>query len=222
MVNSRNFRVPQNRPRVYLMGFSPETVAQSEGRVPAVTPKKSSLPPLYSSVADVLDSSAAEELFLAEGAWNSMQEHRRRHTGKGNGFGYIIVNKDNGKAPVSNALLATGGSGKERNLIYDPSRPEFAGVQQKGKLTPTNMDGVRYMSPTEWGRLQGFVDYAFLDAESGVDHFSFPEKISKTQQYKMFGNAVTVPVVEEMAKTMLDVFGGGASTPDESSPTPHP
>lgn len=214
VVNSRNFRVPQNRPRVYLMGFSASTVERVGGEeyLPVATPKKSLLPALYPSVREVLDPHPADELFLSSGAWQSMQAHRARHSGKGNGFGYIIVNRDNGEYPVSNALLATGGSGKERNLIYDPSRPELAGTWTKGKKTPVNSDGVRYMSPMEWGRLQGFVDYAFKDAATGADRFSFPANMSATQQYKMFGNAVTVPVVEEMAAMMLDVLGAAYST----------
>lgn len=58
------------------------------------------------------------------------------------------------------------------------------------------------MTPREWGKLQGFINYAFLD-ESGKDNFSFPEGVSKAQQYKQFGNAVTVPAVHEMAKFMV-------------------
>ena len=58
------------------------------------------------------------------------------------------------------------------------------------------------MTPTEWGRLQGFVGYGFL--EDGADKFSFPEGTSRTQQYKQLGNSVTIPVIEEMAAFVLD------------------
>ena len=61
------------------------------------------------------------------------------------------------------------------------------------------------MTPTEWGRLQGFINYAFLD-ENGVEHFSFPNEITRAQQYKQFGNSVTIPVIESMAYFMLDCF----------------
>lgn len=59
------------------------------------------------------------------------------------------------------------------------------------------------------GKLQGFINYAFI--ENGVDTFSFPEGISETQQYKLFGNSVSIPVIYEMAKYMikrLDEFYG--------------
>ena len=49
--------------------------------------------------------------------------------------------------------------------------------------------GIRHLAPIECMRLQGFSD---------VD-FSFPESLSRTQQYKQIGNAVTVPLVEKLA-----------------------
>jgi hypothetical protein len=57
------------------------------------------------------------------------------------------------------------------------------------------------MTPREWGKLQGFINYGFLDKD-GNDNFSFPDGVGKAQQYKQFGNAVTIPAVEEMAKFM--------------------
>ena len=65
------------------------------------------------------------------------------------------------------------------------------------KQTPINDKGIRVMTPTEWARLQGFKDYAFV--KNGVDFFSFPKEISETQQYKQLGNSVSIPVIEEIA-----------------------
>lgn len=104
--------------------------------------------------------------------------------------------------PIANTLLATGCSGRERNLIYDP-KEGIAGQIIKGKKTPLNDKGIRVMTPTEWGKLQGFINYGFVNAE-GEDEFSFPEGIPAVQQYKQFGNSVTIPVIEEMARFMLD------------------
>ena len=42
-----------------------------------------------------------------------------------------------------------------------------------------------------------------LNAE-GKDEFTFPEGMPVVQQYKQFGNSVTIPVIEEMARFMLD------------------
>jgi len=61
------------------------------------------------------------------------------------------------------------------------------------------------MTVKEWGRLQGFYDYAFMNKE-GKELFSFPDTVSVTQQYKQFGNSVTIPVIEELAKYMKKVL----------------
>jgi hypothetical protein len=45
---------------------------------------------------------------------------------------------------------------------------------------------------------RGFV----VDKKTGEDKFSFPENLADTPKYKQFGNAVTIPVIEEMAKFM--------------------
>lgn len=72
------------------------------------------------------------------------------------------------------------------------------------KKTELNHEGIRVMTPTEWGRLQGFIGYAFR--KDGVDTFSFPEGMTDGQKYKQFGNSVTIPVIEELAHFMLACF----------------
>ena len=114
---------------------------------------------------------------------------------------YKIVNLPEIEHPVSNAILATGGSCKERNLVIDP-KEGVAGKVVTSKQTPLNDKGIRAMTPREWGKLQGFVNYAFIDKKTGEDKFSFPEKLADGPKYKQFGNAVTIPAVEEMAKFM--------------------
>lgn len=89
-------------------------------------------------------------------------------------------------------------------MIYQP-KEGVGGKSYPTKKTPLNSEGIRVMTPTEWGRLQGFVGYAFLDKD-GNDTFSFPAETSRAQQYKQFGNSVTIPVIEEMAHFMLECF----------------
>ena len=128
-----------------------------------------------------------------------MEKHIVTQHNKGYGFGYCIVNAPEIENPIANTLLATGGSGRERNLIYDPiNGASCAGTSIKGKYSPINDKFVRTMTPNEWGRLQGFIGYAFVD-ENGTDHFMFPEGIPNVQKFKQFGNSVTIPVIEEYA-----------------------
>lgn len=197
--NSRNFGVPQNRPRVYIMGFSREYWGDEVDKLPNVLPEKREKA-IYTDLHDLLEMNAEPEFFLASGYVATLERHKARHESKGNGFGYKIVNLPEIENPVSNALLATGGSGKERNLVLD-MREGIAGVQLPARKTPLNDRGIRVMTPREWGKLQGFINYGFIDKD-GKDTFSFPDGVGKAQQYKQFGNAVTIPAVEEMAKFM--------------------
>lgn len=197
--NSRNFGVPQNRPRVYIMGFSRGYFGDSVDSLPNTLPEKRKTP-IYNDLNDLLEMNADDKYFLSSGYVETLERHKARHEGKGNGFGYRIVNLPEIEHPISNAILATGGSGKERNLVIDP-KEGVAGKIVSSKQTPLNDKGIRAMTPREWGKLQGFVNYAFLDKD-GNDTFSFPEKLADGPRYKQFGNAVTIPAVEEMAKFM--------------------
>ena len=197
--NSRNFGVPQNRPRVYIMGFDREFWGEEADNLPNTLPEKRTKK-IYDDLNDLLEMNAEPEFFLASGYVETLERHKARHESKGNGFGYKIVNLPEIKSPVSNALLATGGSGKERNLVID-MREGIAGMKLPLRKTPLNDKGIRVMTPREWGKLQGFINYGFMNKD-GEDTFSFPDGVGKAQQYKQFGNAVTIPAVEEMAKFM--------------------
>lgn len=200
--NSRDFGVPQNRPRTYIIGFdterfSPERLAELPQELPLEREKA-----IYRDLNDLLEHNVPAKYYMASGYLDTLIRHRARQEGKGYGFGYRIVNAEGIERPIANTLLATGGSGRERNLIHDPQEG-IAGQEIRGKKTPLNDQGIRVMTPSEWGKLQGFINYGFIN-EAGEDDFSFPDGIPDVQRYKQFGNSVTIPVIEEMANFILD------------------
>lgn len=71
-----------------------------------------------------------------------------------------------------------------------------ANMGEGGHNVPVIRDdwGIRKLTPRECLRLQGFKD----------DEFSFPTNLSKSQQYKQIGNAVTVALVEKLAVECLN------------------
>ena len=140
---------------------------------------------------------------MSSGYFNTLIKHKEREKNKGNGFGYRIVNAPEIKHPIANTIMATGGSGKERNLVYDP-QDGIEGMDLPNKSTPLNKYGIRVMTPREWGKLQGFINYAFVN--NGIDEFEFPVGISDCQKYKQFGNSVTIPVIKTMAEFITDCF----------------
>lgn len=196
--NSRDYGVPQNRPRTYIIGFDRERFSQERLCLLPLELPKGREQKLYFNLNDVLDRSVDAKYYMASGYFETLIKHREKQEKRGYGFGYRIVNEPDIQNPIANTLLATGGSGRERNLIYDP-RDGIAGTKVKGKKTPLNDKGIRMMTPTEWGKLQGFVNYAFIN-EQGEDTFSFPKQVPNVQRYKQFGNSVTIPAVEEMAR----------------------
>lgn len=196
--NTRDFGLPQNRPRVYIMGFNKKYFKEKISLIDSTLPMESD-EVIYKDLREVLDEIVPPKYFLSEGYLNTLEKHKTRHQKKGNGFGYIIVNKRKGDYMYANAILATGGSGKERNLIMD-EKNNHAGKIVPYKKTPINHKNIRTMTPNEWAKLQGFKGYAFF--ENGVDKFSFPKTVSDTQRYKQLGNAVSIPVIKCMAEFM--------------------
>ena len=202
--NSKDFGIPQNRPRVYIIGF--DLKQYPDIKLPDHIPSKGK-DKLYTDLNDLLDKNVSEKFFMSQGYLETLERHAVREKNKGNGFGYRIVNLDSIEHPIANTILATGGSGKERNLILDKKNgKKYAGKMYGQKQTPINNKFVRVMTPTEWGKLQGFVNYAFKNEKTGMDTFSFPADVSDTQQYKLFGNSVTIPVIKEMAETVLKIL----------------
>ncbi len=205
--NSKNFGVPQNRPRVYIMAFSRKHFRKALDVIANWQLPESSEGNIFGDLTDVLEPLVDDKYYMASGYLETLKRHKKRQQSKKYGFGYVVVNdpRNNGGRLISNTILATGGSGKECNLIRQP-KPGLDTVHPiNGKKTPLNTEGIRMMTPTEWGRLQGFIGYAFMK-DDGTDGFSFPPGLSDAQKYKQFGNSVTVPVIYEMAKFMLRCF----------------
>lgn len=201
--NSRHFGLPQNRPRVFIMGFDNIKFEENVNSLPYDNlPMDRERPAIANSLVEIIEFGAEPKYYLSEGYLETLVNHRNRHQNQNNGFGYVVLNLPGEEKLYSNALLATGGSGKERNLIYDP-QPEICGIMVGSKQTPLNNKGIRVMTPTEWAKLQGFVNYAFID-ENENDTFSFPPKLSDAQKYKQMGNSVTIPTIEEMALFMFN------------------
>lgn len=201
--NTKNFGLPQNRPRVYIMGFSKKKYGNAVKRLNEQLPFGNDLN-IFADVNAVLERKVDDKYYMAQGYLETLKRHKARNKKNGNGFGYCVLNQSGNMHPIAYTILATGGSGKERNLIYQPKKG-VAGKMLSTKKTVLNSEGIRIMTPTEWGRLQGFIGYGFLN-KNGKETFSFPEGMTNGQKYKQFGNSVSIPVIETMAEFMLKCF----------------
>lgn len=210
--NTKDFGLPQNRPRAFFVAFDRRLYDglfdEIEDSLPTELWRTMRDDPLLNRTLDQLIEERVDiHYYMSATYLNTLIKHRARNKEKGNGYGYCIVNDPKREQRTANTILATGGSGKERNLIiqempvYDPEDPVVK--KKKGGLNNKN---VRIMTPTEWGKLQGFIGYGFVD-ENGEDQFRFPDNMPETQKYKQFGNSVSIPVIETMAYYILDCLG---------------
>ena len=179
VLNSKNFGVPQNRERIYLVAFRND-IAPKEFIFPEVTDNTKRL-------WDIREQNPVPaKYYLSDVYVETLRRHKARHESKGNGFGYEIRDWSD----VAGAIVC-GGMGRERNLVID---------KRQKNLTPTthikghiNKEGIRKMTPREWARLQGFPD-------------TFELPLADTHLYKQFGNSVTVNVIEAIAVKIKEVL----------------
>jgi DNA (cytosine-5)-methyltransferase 1 len=176
IINAKDFGVPQQRERIYIVGFR-----KDQGITEFEYPK-----PLKKKVkfADVKEIKVpATKYFLSTQYVQTLINHKERHEGKGNGFGYAIIPDDG----IANSIVV-GGMGRERNLVYDHRITDFTPTTHiKGTV---NREGIRKMTPREWARLQGF-----------PDNFLIP--VADASAYKQFGNSVAVPAIQATAEQVL-------------------
>lgn len=179
IINAKNFGVPQNRERIFIVGFRKDLGIKSFN-YPEPTNKQEVL-------ENVLETEEVSvKYYLSTTYLNTLRKHRARHESKGNGFGYEIIENDG----TANAVVC-GGMGRERNLIRDYKLTNFVPVTNiTGEV---NKEGVRKMTPREWARLQGFDD-------------KFKIVVSDAQAYKQFGNSVAVPAIQATAKNIIDTL----------------
>ncbi len=176
IINAKDFGVPHNRERIFIVGFKKDFKV-NEFKYPNPLNKK-----VY--INDIIeDKPVSVKYYLSTQYLNTLEEHKKRHEIKGNGFGYEIISNDS----IANAIVV-GGMGRERNLIIDNRLTDFTPVTHiKGVV---NRNGIRRMTPREWARLQGFPDEFIID-------------VSDAQAYKQFGNSVAVPAVQATAKEVV-------------------
>lgn len=198
VLNSKNFGVPQNRERVFIIGH---LRSRSRRKILPITREN------RATIKKIIDGRQGERIYDTDGLSCTL-------CGNGGGLGaktglYVIL-ADSGKGrkwreqDIASALRV-GGDIQCIRAILTPDRLE---KRQNGRriknpnepmftLTSQDKHGVvinkkiRRLTPKECFRLQGFPD-EYFDRARIVN--------SDTQLYKQIGNAVTVNVVFEIAK----------------------
>ncbi len=177
ILNAKNFGVPQNRERIFIVGFRNDLGVQS-----FVYPESTKEKVKFEDVKE--EKIVSVKYYLSDTYLNTLIKHKERHKSKGNGFGYEIIPDDG----IANAVVC-GGMGRERNLVYDDRLEDFTPITHiKGEV---NRQGIRKMTPREWARLQGFPD-------------GFVIPVADASAYRQFGNSVAVPAIQATADQIVN------------------
>lgn len=174
VLKAKNFGVPQNRERVYIIGFSKDLVPEAKKgglakRLLSELGKRRS----ETRLGDILDDNARVDpkYTISDRLLAGHERRLQAHKAKGNGFGFSVFNADDAYCNTISARYYKDGS----EALID---------QSNLGLNP------RKLTPRECARLQGFPEEMNVDA------------VSDAQNYKQFGNSVSVPVIRAIAEIM--------------------
>lgn len=127
VLNARDFGVPQNRERIYIIGF----LGKTNFKFPEPTGIKTRL-------GDILEKDIASKYTISDKLWAGHQRRKKEHKEKGNGFGYSLFNEN---SEYTNTISAR----------YYKDGSEIL-IEQKGKnprrLTPR--EAARLQGFPEW------------------------------------------------------------------------
>ena len=200
LLNTKWF-LPQNRERVYLVGYAPKG---SRGQIFPIGES-------YKRNVDEKESSTCITTSYHKGVNfdNQLIAAQRGRSYRGQPQ-QLEINKEG----VSNTLssvqkdnyvvgtLRTHNDGKGFRKVIGtdcPTIPARAREDGSGQPVIGSEQTIRRLTPIECERLQGF-----------PDNWTLANGISDTQRYKMCGNAVTVDVVEAVGKRILETVYGKA------------
>lgn len=145
VLRAADFGVPQNRERVYIVGFDRDAFGDADFDAVFTFPKPTGI---KTRVGDILeDDDAAASCTISDRLWSGHRRRKLEHAEKGNGFGFGLVTKDSAYTNTISARYYKDGS----EILVDQSH--------LGK-------NPRKLTPRECARLQGFPDNFIVDVVS--------------------------------------------------------
>lgn len=177
VLRAGDFGAPQNRERIFIIGFDKDYFEGVDFDSIFNWPKPSMVPTKVGDILEDLSKLLASEdkYTISDKLWAGHQKRKLGHAQKGNGFGYSLFDENSAYTNTISARYYKDGS----EILIDQSC--------LGK-------NPRKLTPRECARLQGFPEEYIVDA------------VSHGQIYKQFGNSVCMNVIhtvsEQLVKTM--------------------
>lgn len=179
VLNSKNFGIPQNRERLFIVAW--RTDLNLNFNFPLGLDKNNQI--IYNQellhnvkptqVGEILITKPDPKYTISDKLYAGHLRRRKEHAEKGNGFGFSSFN---------------------RNSLYTSTISARYYKDGSEILIEQNNSNPRKLTPREAAKLQGY-----------PDNFVIP--VSDNQAYKQFGNSVSVPVIQtifnEIKKQLL-------------------
>ncbi len=180
VLSARHFGVPQNRERVYIIGFDRDQVPEADARdLPYEILELLSARRAVTRLGTILEPNASVDpkYTISDRLLAGHERRLREHKAKGNGFGFSLFNRDSAYCNTISARYYKDGS----EILID---------QSDIGCNP------RKLTPRECARIQGFPEAFNVNVVSDV------------QNYRQFGNSVSVPVIRAIADEMVPHLRG--------------
>lgn len=129
LFKAKDFGVPQNRERIYIVGFDKKQIPNYQSFVFPIPPKTET------KIKNILDNTVDDKYTLSDKLWAGHKARKIKNQNNGKGFGYTLFSGDD---PYTNTLSAR----------YYKDGSEIL-ISQKNK-------NPRRLTPRECARLQGF------------------------------------------------------------------
>ncbi len=100
VLNAKDFGVPQNRERIYIIAFSDHTIEFKHPK-----PKNT-----VTRLGDILEKEVDERYTISDKLWAGHQRRKKEHKEKGNGFGYCLFDEDSEYTSTMSARYYKDGS----------------------------------------------------------------------------------------------------------------
>lgn len=139
VLNAKDFGVPQNRERIYIIGF--------KQNVNFSFPK-----PCYKEtrLGDILESEVDEKYTISDRLWAGHLRRKQEHLDKGNGFGYSLFNHDSKYTSTISARYYKDGSeilieqsGKNPRKLTPREAARLQGFPEWFKIPVSDTQGYR-------------------------------------------------------------------------------
>ncbi len=168
--------VPQNRERVFIVGFRKDVAPQS-----FKFPEEKAL---EKSLEEALEKGKVDQKYFYDKRYDCFAEIKKTVVRSDTAYQWRRVYVRENKSGVCPALTANMGSGGHNVPLVKVA------------------DGIRKLTPKECAILQGFP----VEKEKGKFQFEFPPGMADVHLYHQFGNSVTVPLIERIAKQIAEVI----------------